>query len=129
MEKALRYELAQIFPGVDIFPATAPVEKKPPFIIYHRESTVWDKTLDGFLQGEHINFIINVFGKNYAQMYEMRIALESLIRRMFGQYIGEDEDVAVNDISLGGIADIFEPKLGLYRGVVDFTVHTTAEGI
>ena len=123
MEKALRHELVQLFPGVDIFPASAPLEKKPPFIIYHRDSTVWKKTLDGFFGGEEINFIINVFGRNYEQMYKMRSELEGLLRKMLGSFIGEDEDVGIKDLTLEGIAEIYEPRLELYRGVVDFTVH------
>ena len=124
MEKELRYELAQLFPGVDIFPASAPMEKKPPFIIYHRDSTVWKKTLDGFFDGgEEINFIVNVFGRNYEQMYKMRSELEGLLRKMLGSYIGENEDLGIKDLNLHGIAEIYEPKLELYRGIVDFTVH------
>ena len=124
MEKELRYELGKLFPGVDIFPASAPIEKKPPFVIYHRDSTLWKKTLDGYFDGgEEINFIVNVFGRSYEQMYRMRSELEGLVRKMPGSYIGENEDLAINDLDLGGIAEIFEPKLGLYRGIVDFTVH------
>lgn len=124
MEKALRSELALLFPGTDIWPATAPLHKKPPFVVYQRDYTVWKKTLDGFTGREEIGFVINVFGKDHDEMQAMRSKAEGLVRGMLGARIGEGEAaVEVRDVDLNGVAEIFEPKLSLYRGVVDFTAH------
>ncbi|MCL2225647.1 MAG: DUF3168 domain-containing protein [Defluviitaleaceae bacterium] len=123
MERALRYELQQIFPGIRIFPTNAPKDATPPFIIYLRDSTVWDKTLDGFINGEEITYTVNIMGETYEQMVQMREAVENLLREMIKSSIGENEDILVKDLDLNGVAEVFEQQLGLYRGIVDFTVY------
>jgi len=123
MERALRYELGQLFPGTRIFPTSAPVDSKAPYLIYLRHSTDWDKSLDGFIEGEALNYIVNGFAETYDSALDMRESFEELLRRMFKACIGANADVYINDIDLNGVGEVYEDKLKLHRWIVDFTVY------
>lgn len=109
-------------PGIRIFPTNAPKDVKGNFIIYYRKSTEWQKDLSGFVKNQSINYIINVMGESYEEMYNMREAVEGLLRDMISAYIGENDEILVNDVELNNIGEIHEFHLGLYRGIVDFVV-------
>jgi len=123
MERALRYELGLVFPNTRIFPTNAPKDAPGEYLIYYRSSTVWDKTLDGFIQGEDINYIINVMAETYEKALEMREKLEQLLRCMLKVYIGENNEVYIKDLELNGVGETYEPQLKKHRGIVDFTVY------
>ena len=123
MEKQLKYELSVIFPKMKIYPLSAPDDYAPPYIIYHRDSTVWEKTLDGYTKNESINYIINVFDRSYDEMLEMREIVEMFLKEMDNSTIGEDNDIYVEEVQLIGVGEIFEKDLKLNRGVVDFICH------
>ena len=122
MERALRYELGEILPNVRFFPTNAPKDFKPPYGIYFRDSTVWEKDLNGFVHSQAISWIINVMDADYENMLRMREKIEQFAKDMIKAHIGENDEVYIADVELNGVAEVFEHSLGLYRGIVDFTV-------
>ena len=127
MEKQLKFELSLLFPKITIYPLSAPDDYVPPYIIYHRDSTFWEKTLDGYTKNESINYIINIFSKNYDDMLEMREITESFLKEMESSTIGKDNDIYIEEVVLNAVGEIFENELSLYRGVVDFVCHIQRE--
>jgi len=123
MERALRYEFKQVFPNIEMYPTNAPKDAKAPFFIYFRNSTSWDKTLDGFTKHEEINYIINIFGQTYENMLGIRERVEQILRDMLHSHVGKNEDILIKDLELNDVGEIYEFSLGLYRGIIDFTIY------
>jgi len=125
MEKALLYELEQNIPELQgsIYPTNAPENATRPYLVYIRLSTTKVKTLDGYTERQAITYMFSCMAPKYSDMKNLTNQVEVFLMSLPKTSIGENDEIYVQDIDINNISEIWEPALGVNRGIIDFTIY------
>lgn len=124
MEKALRYELETRIPELagNIYPTHAPEGATKPYLVYTRITTRKTKTLQGYTNKQSPSYMFSCMAVKYGDMRSLTKKVEDFLISIPKTSIGT-ENIYIEDIDINNIDEAWENKLGVNRGIIDFTIY------